>query len=276
MTKEITLKEAQKIELDILIYLKDLCDENNLKYYLAYGTLLGAVRHKGFIPWDDDVDVFMPREDYYKLLQVMKEKPHQYYKMVSFEVNERFTAPLPKIIDTRTVLIQNYSFVERVELGVYIDIFILDGLGSNYQDALSYYKYRHEIYKKWNRADMKMFPPCSDNRGKDILRWLRNCPYKIMGIAHYLGKIQKYGEQKSFYQNKYVSQTSLPSCLSDPNNIWTQQQFGEGKELMFENVLFRCPKKYHDLLTKFYGDYMPLPPKEKQVGNHDYEAYWRE
>ena len=97
-----------------------------------------------------------------------------------------------------------------------------------------------------------------------------------MGIAHYLGKIQKYGEQKSFYQNKYVSQTSLPSCLSDPNNIWTQQQFGEGKELMFENVLFRCPKKYHDLLTKFYGDYMPLPPKEKQVGNHDYEAYWRE
>lgn len=109
------IKEIQKIELNILKYFKSVCVANGLRYYMAFGTLIGCVRHKGFIPWDDDIDVFMPYSDYLKLVQIFKNSDQKKYKLVSYETDDRYTAALPKIIDTDTHLIQNYGFVEKVD-----------------------------------------------------------------------------------------------------------------------------------------------------------------
>ena len=121
----VNLEQMQKIEFDILKYIKDVCDRNGVIYYLAYGTLIGAVRHSGFIPWDDDIDIHMAREEYFRFVEILKMNPHPYYKLVSRDTDKAFTAPLPKVIDTRINLIQDYGFIEKVTLGPYVDIFIL-------------------------------------------------------------------------------------------------------------------------------------------------------
>lgn len=129
---EFTIQDVQKLEFDILKYIKKVCDENKINYYLAYGTLIGAVRHHGFIPWDDDIDIMMPREDFIKFVESTNKDKHDYFKVVCRENNTNFTAPLPKVIDSRTKLTQHYGFIEKVDLGVYVDIFILDGAGGGH------------------------------------------------------------------------------------------------------------------------------------------------
>ena len=98
----------------MLKFLKSICQKYKLNYFLAYGTLIGATRHQDFIPWDDDVDVMVPREDYHKLIKAIEKESHPYYKIISYETNQDFTVPLPKLVDTRTKLVQKYDIVEKV------------------------------------------------------------------------------------------------------------------------------------------------------------------
>lgn len=90
MQEQFTLTKVQELEFGILQFIKKVCDENQIRYYLAYGTLIGAVRHKGFIPWDDDIDIMMPRKDYKKLLAILNEQQHPYYKLISADTDKRF------------------------------------------------------------------------------------------------------------------------------------------------------------------------------------------
>ena len=272
-SKEIGLQEMQKIELDILKYLKDICEKHRLNYFLFGGTLLGAVRHQGFIPWDDDVDVVMPREDYNRLVDVLRRKDHPYYRLVSIETCPKFTAPLSKIIDTRTKLIQHYGFVEKVELGVYIDIFILDGAADDYDIAIKRYHNSFQIYKRWMRADTKLFRP-GQSKIYGILRLIRNLPYKIHGITYYLNKMTSYNGQYSFYNTDYVS---VFNCgLENPYiSVFKREVFDEGSQLQFEGEYFCVPKDYDTFLKASYGNYMELPPESKRKSHHKYTVVYK-
>ena len=117
---EISVEELKKLELDILKYLKNVCSENGLTYYLAFGTLLGAVRHKGFIPWDDDIDVWMPREDYEKLKIIMRNKVNSRYLFVTPKEYKNYGVAFGKIIDKKTLLVEE-SYSSEYDLGVYIN-----------------------------------------------------------------------------------------------------------------------------------------------------------
>ena len=276
MQKEITLHDMQQIELDLLIYLKNICDEHNLKYYLAYGTLIGAVRHQGFIPWDDDVDVMMPQEDYDKLVKIMRDKPHPYYQLVSTATYPNFTAPLPKIIDTRTVLEQHYDFVERVQLGVYIDIFILNGLTDDIETAKVLRKESLKLYRRWLRADSTLFPP-GKSKLYGLARRVRNLPYKLYGITRSVKKLEKNNKKYSFYQSKFtaVLNEGIPKGESPDKSIMPMEWFGKGTELLFEGTKFRAPENYDIILRNIYGDYMKLPPENERKSEHSYTVYWQ-
>ena len=262
------LRDMQNLELEILKYFDKVCRENNLIYFLAYGTLIGAIRHSGFIPWDDDIDVMMPREDYLKLVSIMGDNPHSFYKLVSYETNKRFTAPLPKIIDTRTELIQHYDYKEAVVLGVYIDIFILDGAGQTMDDATKWYDDSFVYYRNWRRSDLALFPP---NKSKiyGVLRYLKNIKYKTRGIAFYLEELKKHNSQKSFYACDYVSTLEV-GTLPSSKCIWPKGHFFPIREHVFEGVPFYIPNKYDEVLKSEYGNYMKLPPIEEQKPHHVY------
>lgn len=272
--REIDLKKTQELEIGILKYLDSVCSTNNIQYFLAYGSLIGAIRHEGFIPWDDDIDIMMSREDFYKFINVQKKNPHPFYKLVSYETNPKFTAPLPKLIDSRTELIQNYDFRERVSLGVYIDIFILDGIGNSYDEAKENYEKSISIYRKWRISDLKIFPP---NKSKiyGILRWLKHITNHRFGISHYLKEIKKFGEERSLAGSKYVA-TLGTGTESFNRNVWLKRDFYPSRRVKFESLLLNIPNNYDLILSNEYGDYMKLPPLKEQIPHHNYSLKWRD
>ncbi len=270
--KELSLSECKALELDILKHIRDICDAEGLHYYLAYGTLLGAIRHKGFIPWDDDIDIFMPYEDYLKFIEIKKNDSSSSYKIISHETDPSYTAPLGKVIDTRTVLEQHYGFIEKVPLGVYVDVFVLSGAGNSEGEALKLVRSLFKLLRGWRFADsiVKKEEPLI----KKVLKMIRNIPYKTVGLEHYLEKITEYRKLNTYENNIYVTQSSLTSVNNVKRNIWLRNDFGNGTKVVFEQESFRAPVNYNRLLTQYYGDYMILPPKEAQVSQHNYSVYW--
>lgn len=263
--EELSIREMQEIEFNILKFLKEICDANGLNYYLAYGTLIGTVRSNNFIPWDDDIDIQMPREDYLKLVKIFENDPHPYYKLVSAETDKEFTAPLPKIIDSRIIIDQDYGFIEKVPLGPYVDIFILDGAGDNYKDAINKYSCAYKLYKAWFYADLKL-------SGLNLTS-LKSLFFKLFGIKFWLNKLDKFSSNLSFYSAQYVS-VLCAGTKNPKRNVWEYNDFGKGIEKEFHGIKFRIPNNYDYILRSEYGEYMKLPEKEKRVSHHKYKVYF--
>lgn len=130
--KELSLQELKEIEFDILKVFDDFCKENNIRYYLAYGTLLGAIRYKKFIPWDDDVDLLIPRDDYNRMIKLFKDSER--YRLFAFDRNPNFIYPFAKLCDMTTKK-DEFGYENGVELGVDIDLFPLDAWDDDLEKA---------------------------------------------------------------------------------------------------------------------------------------------
>lgn len=152
--RELTVEEHKKIALDILIEIAKFCDENKISYYLAYGTLVGAVRHKGFIPWDDDIDIQMPRNDYEKFVRRFN-AGHKHLQVVS-PTDNAAKHTFAKVIDTRTVKVENgINYKDNEYLGIDVDVFPLDGQPDDEKEYKKYYKKKHDLYQLYYTTNIK-------------------------------------------------------------------------------------------------------------------------
>jgi lipopolysaccharide cholinephosphotransferase len=269
MRRELSIESVKKLSIDILKYIKDICEENDLRYYLAYGTLIGAIRHKGFIPWDDDIDIYMPRMDFMKLLKICSNNPDERYSLISLYNNKKYNAPLAKMFDNETFLIQNHSFKERTQIGVYVDIFVLDGVPKDRSDYDQFVERLQSLRVKWFRGIRKCFCP-NEKRIISLLKYILNTPYRIIGVRNYLERMDKFIRKYDYDQSLFVGNLDFGDL--DRNYI-PKDFFGQGIALTFEGEKFIAPKEYDKILRLQYGDYMVLPPKEQQVSNHNYKAY---
>ena len=257
MNKITDIKEVQSIELEMMKFIDELCRGNNLKYYLAYGTLIGAVRHKGFIPWDDDIDIIMPRPDYEKLIKLM-EGDKKNYSLVCVEKNKDYNYPWAKMVDTRTKLIELGKHQEE-EIGIWIDIFPVDGLGNDKDKAVELAK--KMIVQKYRIWTMHAF------KNKGIKGRIMN----IIGRQRFNKLMLHYAKKNNFYNSQIVG------CIAgwDLDELTKGEYYHETCEVDFEGCKFFAPKGYHELLTMWYGDYMKLPPEEERVPGHETEIYWK-
>ncbi len=160
--KEIPADTMRSMQLEMLKYIDEICTSNNLRYYAAYGTLLGTIRHNGFIPWDDDIDLYMPRSEYEKFSELLQ-NDSAYYKTISIEENEDYFHPFAKVYDSKTTIIEN-GIPTKYDMGVYIDIFIIDGLPDNQRTAIKHYKKCHRLMVLLYCIANNVFP--KDNQGK--------------------------------------------------------------------------------------------------------------
>lgn len=258
--RELTFEENRAYQLEILKDVAKFCDDNNIRYFLAYGTLIGAARHKGFIPWDDDIDIQMPREDYNKFIKTYKSK---HYEVIS-PYDKRAKHSMAKVIDTRTIKIEKaVRYKKGEELGIDIDIFPLDGQPDDEKDFLKYYRKKHRLYKgfyftisSWSKYSLK---------GKIAYA----IPYLIanlMGKNYFLDKANQIGRKYEFDKSKYIGTTA--TLYETVNNRNLKEWYSSSTELQFENNSFKVPVGYHNVLTKLYGDYMTPPPQEQQVTHH--------
>lgn len=238
--------------LDILMSIDNVCREHNLRYYLWAGTMLGAVRHKGFIPWDDDLDIAMPRRDYDLLMQNAKEWMPKPFEVVAFETDNEYPLPFAKIQDSSTTLI------ERVHLrylgGIYLDVFPLDGMPQN-KIKCRWHFIKYQWYKK-----MLYFVHRDPYRhGHGISCWLPLLCRKMYTMPQLQQKLRDLQKQWNYDDCELIVDHDdglkgimSKSILGKPTNI----NF-EGKEVMgVEDA-----DKY---LSQKYGDYMTIPPGPKQ------------
>ncbi|MBO7187803.1 MAG: LicD family protein [Clostridia bacterium] len=267
--KPISFEETKKIEFDILVGLTDFCDKHNLNYYLAYGSLIGAVRHNGFIPWDDDIDIIMPRPDYEKLIEIFnKENENSSYRLIApTDKNSRHS--IVKVIDTKTVKIEKGVNYKNGHLGIDVDVFPLDGAPENEQEYNEWYDKLMLIYKKFVYGNLSFKSASFRTKLGIILRkiiW--PSPKKCLKLA------KKLHEQYPYDNSKFVA--VVESAFNGRGNRVEKSCYDEFTLLNFEGKSFKAPKEYDKVLTNLYGDYMKLPPKEKQVTHHLNNTFYKD
>ena len=269
MESPISLKEIQYLEFEILKYIKNVCEQNGLRYYLAYGTLIGAVRHQGFVPWDDDMDIQMPREDYLKFVAIVKKNPHPYYRLLSRETSNKYTYLWPKVIDTRTRMTQYGSYLEKEKIGLFVDIFLLDGAGNSREEAEATYCEAYSVFHRYRRSVLPMFFR-GENKLISFLKWIHHIPEKAAGIHYWMEQHERVCRKKRFDECKYVG--ALGAGTMEPSrNIWERESFGNGRPVSFMGEAFMAPDNWDAVLRPEYGGYMELPPPYQQKAHHYYK-----
>jgi len=265
--KRLNIDEVKSIELEILRYVKDICNANKLRYYLCAGTLLGAVRHKGFIPWDDDIDIALPRNDYMKLIDILK-NDHRYGSLSIYN-NKDYYYPFAKIVDTSTILIEHTMEYPIEGLGVYIDVFPIDGLPQN-NIIIRYHMNKLKIFRKMLFLSLKRDCPKSSNAIKYIIKYVVWIFSKIIGWRKLIRYVERLGTKYDYNNGDKVG------CIVSgyyEKEIVNKEVFEDSVDLEFEGVMFPAPIGYEEYLTSLYGDYMKLPPEEERVYRHSFDAF---
>lgn len=264
--------EIKRLLLDILRFIREVCEKNGIRYYLAYGTLLGAIRHNGFIPWDDDVDIFMPRPDFNRFVSLLSGSSGHYRILTPLQKDYYYN--FGKVVDTRTVLLENgHRPIEN--MGIYIDIFPLDGMPDNREEREKMNRELIRIRRKIS-AFGKQFP----RPRKNILKYLSSIRHyvccRFSKLADWQQEYLDAVSQFDYNESKYVYVTGgsveIEGGLS---SIFPVKWFENTAKVLFEGEYYSAPADYEEMLRQLYGDYMTLPPREKQISVHDYSVYYK-
>ena len=271
--RKMTAEEMRNVQLDMLEAFVEFCNENGLRYFLDAGSLLGAIRHNGFIPWDDDIDLGMPRVDYEKAIELGKKGFGKHYRIMTAEEGVYVMA---KVIDTRTEMIE-FPETHRNKIAVYMDLFPKDGVGDFSK------KWFKKCKKAANLAKVYWFNKLS------IYTWKKHGNFLKKVIAFFgrtlitnrmrykpLKKLDRIAKELEFDNAPYCATIiagGMANCV--PTECLNQYELHK-----FEHLQVNIPVGYDKYLKKLYshinnGDYMQLPPKDKPI-KHNNEAYWLE
>lgn len=272
MKKELNIKETQAISLEILKTIADICEEQHLRYYLIYGTLIGAIRHKGYIPWDDDVDIMMPRPDYDKLLEYLYGNIDKYsnLKVFNHNVNKLYPYMITRISDIRYEI--EMANEKSYGMGVFIDIYPFDGLGNTEKTAIKYGLKGDRLSSICYQATREHFAlETTTSLMRKIIKYPFYLISKMIGKDIIQDKLESLARVKSYDESRYVG--CVVWLSGGVKDIFKKEWFDEYVIVPYEKYEFRIPKEYDKILTHIYGDYMKLPSEKDRVGHHNYRVY---
>ena len=260
--KKLDIDEIKEVELGVMDYIHNICREKGINYSLAYGSLLGAVRHRGFIPWDDDLDIALKRDQYDQLYQAILEDNNSIYKVVSWENDSRYPYPFYRVYDSRTVYENNY-IQNDIELGICVDVFPFDDYKDVNKEITKLDMYRRlSVYTLYGIRN-------KEAGIKNIVRYLMLVVFRLTRVKTWNKKLNDCskapvdGEYIDYLMESKKYSTKLDAKALD-----------EVVECKFEDRVYNIPKDYDHILTTIYGsDYMEIPSLEKRIQHDDFVAY---
>lgn len=264
--REMTLEEIRKTEIEILDVIAKFCDERNIKYWIDCGTLLGAIRHKGFIPWDDDIDTGMLRPDFDRFRSDFNGYNPR-YKFHCFENGGKWPFFFGKVWDTETVININNTMLNH---GVYVDVFIYDNAPDD-DKALKIMFMKRDFLNLINQG-----------RSSNILKYTKGNVFRrafVYAARLILRLFPTYYFLKKFLENsrRYISEDTkrVAQFSAYAHMVCDKDVLYSFIDVEFECKKYKAPVGYDKWLRAFYGDYMQLPPVERRVRTHNFTAYWK-
>ena len=262
--RRLEVQELRKIQLEILDVVTKFCDENDINYFLNGGTLLGAIRHKGYIPWDDDIDLGMLRPDYDKFMKLFNENNTR-YKFYSNENTPGFFAMCGRIVDTDP---NTFAYERTVRIGIYIDIFVFDNAPDDDELVKKMFT-RRDYYEIYNyRRVMPLFYGVIPNTFRKMLTIVFRATLRILPRGYFSDKYIQ--NAKSF---NHVITKRVGDFVGLHDVVYDREILENLTTAEFEGKLYKIPARYDEFLRGLYGDYMQLPPVEQQKSHHNLEAW---
>ncbi len=254
-----TLKHLQQVQMKILKYFIEVCEENNLTYFIYGGSLLGTIRHKGFIPWDDDIDVIMFREDFEKLNNIFEKNIDSKFSFINVLNEETFPYTFARLLLKNTEFSEWWHDQVDFKQNIFMDIFILDNIPNS--------KFKRFIHK-WKSFTLNQFTMYSlikfDNTSK-LKKIIQNIAYYLIKILHippYSIK-KKCVESFSKYEHEHCDEVcDFPAVCQMP--VYYKTDWLPPRKAQFEDIEVNIPNDYDKILKRTYGDYMSLPPEESR------------
>ncbi len=256
---QIEIADVKKLEIDILRTFVAFCNEHGLKYFLAGGTLIGAARHNGFVPWDDDMDVSMPRPDFERFRELTKNGTLGRYEIRSISLTpDVYARPFDRIVDPRYM---TRVKVDQVYISPWLDVHALDGLPTDEkEDRAHWAKARwNKRFSRWTRTRF-----CDEkSKIKGLLKRLVFWPVYLRGPHHYANELTKLAKTYDFYESEYIA--AFVAGYGHKERM-PRYYFTDGEEKMwFEGILCSVPPHWDLELAHMYKNYNSLPPKKKRV-----------
>lgn len=263
--RKLELAEIKAVELDILMNFDAFCKEIGIRYYLSNGTLLGAVKYNGFIPWDDDIDVLMPRLDYDKLIALYQDTER--YRLYSMERHNTYAFPFAKLCDMHTRK-EETNINNGTQLGIDIDIFPLDAWANKPSRQNRELRYISLLMSLLGISKMKKV--VASTNAKRLILALVMMMGKLFRSRSFCKLIEMVAKRKP-QQPAYIGCKVWP--IYGCREIISASVFAETVDVSFEGKMYPAPKGYDAYLKKLYGEYANDPPIEKQRTHHSFAGY---
>lgn len=262
--RKIDVEELKTVQIQILDVVSEFCENNAIHYWIDSGTLLGAIRHKGYIPWDDDIDVGMLRKDFDCFVEEFN-KNNGRYKCCTIENTPDFPYAFAKVMDTRTALYEPNK-EQGVKININIDVFPYDNAPEDAAQLKIMYDRRDKNINWYRRRALPKWS--AGNKLKRTIRYalcllLSPIPKKVF-IDRINQNIRRYDKTDTGYVGNFTSDSRI---------LCSKHVFDDFIDVEFEGKMYKAPQGYDLWLKSFYGDYMELPPVDKRISKHHFDAY---
>lgn len=258
MKKIEDIQELRAIQMGILDDVHRFCERRGIRYFLSSGTLIGAVRHKGYIPWDDDIDIYMPRADYERFLR--EYDGGERYRVLNPRREKHYYYTFAKVVDLRTRMVEKET--RGYEIGVYMDIFPVDYVTDSLQERRRIFRLKYLLYK------IRRCKISQENYLASRLAWL--C-YRYLPVS--VGMLDRWIERLIILREPTTTVCNMTEAGPKMKGCFPAEDIASAVDIEFEGKRYKTMVGYKDYLERTYGDYMTLPPADQRV-THKFEAYW--